>query len=422
MDSTHYVNARKFSDILDSANLIQMVDVPTHNKGHTLDLIITYKQTSCETSERDFIKCIDIHPYLPSDHFGITCKIDFTKPPPPTKTIISRKLKGIDFAKFCTDIDSSIHPLPVSAGPEVLCAQYDRVLSEVLDAHAPLKTRTFIDRPYAPWYNDDVRSLKQLVRQYERAWRKSGTEIHLQLLRDTKRTYYDLIRTSKTEYHQQKIKNWSTKQLFQQVDRLISGPKTPILPDHNDIHDLAELFSKFFCDKVSNIRKVLDQENDNSTRDAPEAAGTCPALDEFSCVTIDELTDFIKRSTVKSCTLDPIPASVFKSCISCLLPVLADIINSSLSSGIVPTIFKSAIIVPLIKKSNLDHDELKNYRPVSNLSFASKLLERVVASQLHSYLESNDLYEPMQSAYRPRHNVESALIGKSLQWRSGCTG
>ena len=53
---------------------------------------------------------------------------------------------------------------------------------------------------------------------------------------------------------------------------------------------------------------------------------------------------------------------------------------------------------------------LKNYRPVSNLSFLSKVLERVVAARLTNYMTINQLHEPMQSAYRACHSTETALV------------
>ena len=72
--------------------------------------------------------------------------------------------------------------------------------------------------------------------------------------------------------------------------------------------------------------------------------------------------------------------------------------------------FKKSIVRPLIKKETLDPDELSNYRPISNLSFLSKTLERIVASQIDEYLHDNVLYARMQSAYRKYHSTETALI------------
>ena len=80
--------------------------------------------------------------------------------------------------------------------------------------------------------------------------------------------------------------------------------------------------------------------------------------------------------------------------------------NLSLKNGIFPTQFKKAIVRPLIKKSTLDKNILKNYRPVSNLSFISKITEKNVASRFKKHL----LNEPKQSAYRSYHSTETALI------------
>ncbi len=73
-------------------------------------------------------------------------------------------------------------------------------------------------------------------------------------------------------------------------------------------------------------------------------------------------------------------------------PFLA-IINSSLSLGYAPKTFKLAFIKPLIKKTQLDSKDLVNYRPISNLPFLSKILEKVASSQLYSFLEKNYICE-----------------------------
>ncbi len=69
-----------------------------------------------------------------------------------------------------------------------------------------------------------------------------------------------------------------------------------------------------------------------------------------------------------------------------------------------------ALVTHLLKKKDLDLDVLSNYRPISNLSFLSKLLERVVLDQLIKHLESESLYIPTQSAFRRSHSTETALL------------
>ena len=92
------------------------------------------------------------------------------------------------------------------------------------------------------------------------------------------------------------------------------------------------------------------------------------------------------------------------------LPPITTLINLCISESTVPGDFKSAIVLPLLKKSNLPKDDLSSYRPVSNLNFISKILERVIYNQLLSHLSSFPSVSRFQSAYRKFHSVETALI------------
>ena len=84
--------------------------------------------------------------------------------------------------------------------------------------------------------------------------------------------------------------------------------------------------------------------------------------------------------------------------------------NTSLREGYLPGSQKHAVVSPLLKKSFLDPVEMKNYRPVSNLTFTSKLVERIVTEQFVQYLNANGLMPRLQSAYRRRHSTETALL------------
>ena len=70
----------------------------------------------------------------------------------------------------------------------------------------------------------------------------------------------------------------------------------------------------------------------------------------------------------------------------------------------------SALVTPILKKRCLDHNDLNNYRPVSNLCFIAKILEKLVLSQVSPYLNSHILYNTCQLAYRPGHSTETALL------------
>ena len=97
-------------------------------------------------------------------------------------------------------------------------------------------------------------------------------------------------------------------------------------------------------------------------------------------------------------------------CIDVITTVITHIVNLSLSSGIFPKEFKYAVVKPLLKKPTLDSIDLKNYRPILNLSFVSKLFEHVIANRLLTHLSSHDLFAKFQSAYCKFYSFEIALL------------
>ena len=92
------------------------------------------------------------------------------------------------------------------------------------------------------------------------------------------------------------------------------------------------------------------------------------------------------------------------------MPIITDIVNISLRDSLMPRSLKTALIRPLLKKTGFDSDILKKYRPVSNLTFISKVIENVVSGRLNEHLTKNSMFDPLQSAYRDKHSTETALI------------
>ena len=121
---------------------------------------------------------------------------------------------------------------------------------------------------------------------------------------------------------------------------------------------------------------TLKQEEPDK-RHIESAPLTSVNMSSFTPTTIPEMVKLIHKTTIKSCELDPLPARLLKVNIKLIAPAITDIVNTSLTMGKVTTNLKQAVLRPLLKKSNLEL-VLKNYRPVSNLSFISKMLERVV--------------------------------------------
>ena len=164
---------------------------------------------------------------------------------------------------------------------------------------------------------------------------------------------------------------------------------------------------------ISILREKLDSSVDYSiySQDTiyDSERHTTTTFSQFKCLSQKDVKSLITQSPSKSCTSDPIPTGLLKQCLDELLPTITSLVNESLNTGVFPSQYKIASVTPILKKPNLDLI-FKNYRPVSNLEFLSKLMERAAADQLNDYLSSNNLLEVMQSGYRQFHSTETALL------------
>ena len=125
----------------------------------------------------------------------------------------------------------------------------------------------------------------------------------------------------------------------------------------------------FFSNK---IKKIRDTFTTSGTENEIHPPSDSPKITAFRQVSEEDVDKIIKTSPTKSCLLDPWPTFLVKECIDIFLPSLTKLVNCSLMEGCIPEAFKIAVVTPLIKMANIPSDDLRNYRPVSGLSFISK--------------------------------------------------
>ncbi len=165
-------------------------------------------------------------------------------------------------------------------------------------------------------------------------------------------------------------------------------------------------FASFFSEKISNIRKEIGTSSCNTevTQIVPQSQKevTMSVFETIDSKILEEIVQHLKSST---CYLDTLPTSFFKSVLNCLEADLLEVVNTSLLSGTFPNTLKTAVIKPLLKKRNLDNTMLSNYRPISNLPFIGKIIEKIVFNQLNNYLNSNGYLDNFQSGFRVHHST-----------------
>ena len=120
---------------------------------------------------------------------------------------------------------------------------------------------------------------------------------------------------------------------------------------------------------LNKIKKIRDTFAPSSSQNEVYPPSDPPKISVIRQISKDDVDKIIKTSLTKSCLLDPWPTFLIKESIDTLLPSLKKLVNCSLIQGCVCDAFKTAVVTPLIKKANLPSDDLKNYRPVSGLSF-----------------------------------------------------
>ena len=164
--------------------------------------------------------------------------------------------------------------------------------------------------------------------------------------------------------------------------------------------------------KIVNIRTRLDSksENDIPSPDTSSTGPVPPVWDDFTNVTPEDVKKIVMNTKATTCQLDPVPTSFLKVLIDVLLPIWTTIANMSFKEGHFPDELKLALILPLLKKIGLDPEIFKHFRPVSNLAYLSKLMERLAASQLLHHIDIKGLHELYQSSYKKFHSTETALL------------
>ena len=365
-------------------------------------MIITRK---CE----DIVATAPYPDYYISDHVTIICDLTFNKPSNRRKEIKYRNIKNINIEEFRKDIKDKL-TVPSDCLTDSV-RQYNQCMLELLDKHAPEKCKVITIRENSQWYNEDILTGKQTRRKLEKNWRENKTPDLHRSFQDQKVKVNEMMNDAKTSYYSGEILGRANDQafLFRMMNNWMNKKQGTPLPDHSDLKSLANEFVSFFINKITTIRVNLEATQYRRISLDIKDKQCDMTLSTFSQVSEDYIMGVIGKSPSKSCELDPIPAQLLNQCLPELIPHIAHIINLSLAQGIFPEPFKEAIVRPLLKKPNLDLI-MKNYRPVSNLQFISKVCEKVVAAQLMQHVEDNHLLEVLQSAYRPGHSTESALL------------
>ena len=419
---TNDKSSRDLRDLALNYGLQQLVQGPTQKfGGHTLDLIFT---NPCDVSvdaevQPDLI--LSNNPYIKFDHFPVLFQIKNVSLPPVHQDIskmqiVKRNIKQIDTVEFNNHVQQQLNALIDLNSNQCFSAKvesYNNCLSNALDQFAPekLKVISINQKEHPKWMDQEYRDQRRIRRRLERQYKLLKTELSLHAYVE-QRDYCVVLANQKQRMFYRDILASTNNQsvLFNTVSELWNRKKVKALPSNNgNMKILADDFNNFFTDKVTDIRNSINSAEPSLFEPDSDINESHSTLLEFQPATLEELKEIVYDKKIKTCFDDPIPASVYKASMEVLLPHLLDLVNCSLRSGDMSGL-KESTIIPLLKKANLDHDIFKNYRPLYNLQFLSKLIEKVVLKRLTKHMTLNDLHCPDQFGYKKHHSTGNLLL------------
>ena len=403
--------------VTESYGYSQIVNGATQQDGGTLDLLFFKSEGNLKTLAEKSVYIHDLCFSMTSDHHFIECLLPFVKyPPKPKKSISSyRDYNGIDIAQFCQDIENNIEFMDCNyfaLDIDKALERFSEAMQLSLDKHAPLTKKCFTQKR-TEFTNPTVLKLRRLRRRFERIYRKYKKPADYTKYKYYEREVHKSVNLARNDFYTDQFATakGNKKKSFKLLNKVLGKCNKTVLPDCSSEEVLCQDFENYFVKKIDKIRSGMLESYSISPESSQLITNNIVvnSFNKFTPLSEDDLCNILSSMANKHCELDVIPTNTFKACSNKLSPYLLHTINLSLSSGVFPKTFKRAIVKPLLKNSSHDKNVLSNYRPVSNLCFLSKVLEKCVLKQLVKYLEDNCLFGKFQSAYRQFHSCETAI-------------
>jgi Reverse transcriptase (RNA-dependent DNA polymerase)/Endonuclease-reverse transcriptase len=399
----------RLTDIISDAGYSQFVNTATR-LDNLLDLVIAHADVR-------IIGTPSVTDISYSDHRLVSFDLNLPVTRVPRVTFSCRSMKKLDCTSFEHRVRScKIFTAPPASVDDFVSLMNDNIL-QVLDDLVPASTRTkrVSAKPSAIWMTPGAISAKRTSRRLERRYHNSRTITNYTAYRKASRAAVSAIKSARAEHFKTSVTaaQGNPRAVWRVANQLLhSSTAQPVL-DPSGAQSLADSFASFFSNKLSNIQDIIAKSLaiSNSLPCSSTSPNTITTNPIFHPVTFAEALGLIEsRHTSKSSPTDIVPSCLLKLCPTLFAELLCKIANLSFSQGVFPSTFKLAQITPLLKKPGLDPNLPASFRPISNLSTFSKLIERLALSRLRPHITSAHNFPISQSAYRPLHSTETAML------------
>ena len=284
--------------------------------------------------------------------------------------------------------------------------QLNDQMLRTLNKVAPLKSRRCVRKTPKSWFNKDLLNQRKIIKSREPKWLKDKEPHQWTAFKRERNCYNRMMKFQKRHNTFTRIKDNhnNTRQLYKIISSLTRQDNTNSLPEAHSDQELAEHFAEFFLQKIEAICKKFSDITPYITEPI-----NVPQLTKFSPINEPGLLKIISMMPSKSCELDNMGTDKIKEILHTCIQSITKIVNLSLSKDTFSNQWKTAIVKPLFKDKKRG-TAYTNYRPVSSLSFISKVVERYTLQQLTQHCNINTLLLDFQSAYQKHHGCEMSLL------------
>ena len=351
-----------------------------------------------------------------SDHRPVTILVDQKTPASTFKRAPSWNYKRADWDGFKQFAEEECMGLQLSEeNMNHNAVQLNNAILRAAKKSIPRGQR----RNYNPFWTPQLEQLQEAVNraredmernpsdQNTAEYKKARAEFTREKLLQTRKQWYE--KTASLNLEKDSSKLWSlTKVLNEEApsrSKTVLHVHNMLLTDKKAANEFAQLYRRestlpLTTKKVGDMKEKLKQEEKQKNDPSPCLNST---------LKISELNSAIRSLKPKKA---PGPDGVSNDMLKHLGPVarkmLLEIFNRSWNKGLVPEVWKTAHLVPVLKKGK-DKTDPSSYRPISLLSCVGKLMERVITRRLTWFLETNNVFSPSQTGYRQHRNTEDQL-------------
>ena len=388
---------------LTDLSLRQLITEPTH-PGQNPSLIDHFI-----TNRHDLTADVRVVPCSISDHDLITASVSVAKTRHVVKTITVRVTRHVNTDALCLELlQADWTPIYNSTCTTDKWNSFYSIWDPIINSHMPMRTIPLKHRPY-PWLQDENVTEAMAARDQARIDRECTpcdvTEREFRERRNAVKVVLNRACSSffQTSYRHSRSRTWRDIRQF-----LVSSKKAePQVVTHTG-PDWADRLNSYFASVGSDVARSLAA-TDAGESLLPRPPRVCSGAFVPQPATLPELSAALGRmGTSRACGPDGITIEMLKMTFAVVGPHLLHIINSCIRGCDMPAEWKAATVTPLYKKG--DRSDPSNYRPISIIPVVAKLCERVICTQLMTYLTSHCILCPQQYGFRPGLSTEAAML------------